>query len=106
MLEMKLKKYWSTENKIFIDSVRVQIIYFYNDIELDIDNIVKPILDAMVGLVYVDDARITDIIIRKRNLANFKLSNVTPLLAESIEREQEFLHIFVTASSEPEAIKL
>lgn len=100
------EKYWSTESKIFVDSVRVQIIYFYNDIALDIDNIVKPILDAIVGLVYVDDAQVTDITIRKRNFADFKLSNATSLLAESIKSEKEFLYVVVTAFSKPEAIKL
>ena len=33
----------------------VTIVYFYVATDLDLDNILKPILDAMVGVVYIDD---------------------------------------------------
>lgn len=93
------EKYWSPENTIFTDTVMVQIIYFYDDIALDIDNIVKPILDAIIGLVYVDDAQITDIIIKKRNLfANFETDQNTLLLAKNFRRENEFLHVAINPS--------
>jgi crossover junction endodeoxyribonuclease RusA len=35
---------------------------------MDIDNLPKPILDALKGLVYLDDTQITDVVCRKRNL--------------------------------------
>lgn len=93
------EKYWSKENTIFTDSVMVQIIYFYDDIALDIDNIIKPILDAIIGLVYIDDAQITDIIIKKRYLfANFETDQNTLLLAQNFKRENEFLHVLITMS--------
>jgi Holliday junction resolvase RusA-like endonuclease len=35
---------------------------------MDIDNIPKPISDALQGLVYLDDEQVTDVLCRKRNL--------------------------------------
>ena len=35
---------------------QLTLVYFCNDRPADIDNIIKPIQDALVGLVYVDDA--------------------------------------------------
>ena len=35
---------------------------------MDIDNLPKPISDALKGLVYLDDEQVTDIVCRKRNL--------------------------------------
>jgi Holliday junction resolvase RusA-like endonuclease len=46
--------------------VMVSITYFFDSVDFDIDNIPKPILDALNGLVYVDDRQITDLICRKR----------------------------------------
>ena len=56
-------------------------------------------MDAIIGLVYLDDDQITDIIVRKRNLfANFKTNNTSSVLAEGFKREKEFLYVVVTAS--------
>jgi hypothetical protein len=33
----------------------LQITYFYDSVLINVDNIVKPIQDALIGLVYVDD---------------------------------------------------
>ena len=33
------------------------ITHFYNDVEVDADNLPKPIIDALKGLVFLDDRR-------------------------------------------------
>lgn len=45
------------------------LIYLCGDDPVDIDNIIKPILDTLKGLVYDDDILITDIEARRRSLA-------------------------------------
>lgn len=45
------------------------LVYFYNKDPLDIDNIIKPIQDALVGIVYEDDALITDISAHRRHVS-------------------------------------
>ena len=51
------------------------------------DNIVKPILDSLKGLVYQDDSQITDLISRRRPLAGlFRIEVISPILAEALNR--------------------
>ena len=44
------------------------VTYFYDSVSMDVDNIPKPISDALKGLVYLSDEQVTDILCRKRNL--------------------------------------
>lgn len=83
----------------------LQVTYFYDSILIDVDNIIKPIQDAIIGLAYVDDGQITDVLIRKRDLSgNFKVNNMTPTLAEGFSRDLEFLHIVVTDAPDQEVL--
>lgn len=50
--------------------VMLSITYFFTDKQMDVDNIPKPISDALNGLAYFDDEQITDIICRKRYLGD------------------------------------
>ena len=65
----------------------------------DVDNIVKPILDALKELVYVDDRQITDLVSRRRALAGpYAVEPVSDVLAEGISLRREFLHIRIVAT--------
>ena len=50
------------------EPVMIAITHFYGGASMDVDNIPKPVLDALKGLVYVDDEQLTDITCRKRDL--------------------------------------
>ncbi len=68
----------------------------------DSDNIVKPIRDALNGLIYVDDYQITDFISRRRNLnGSFRVKGISPALAEGFSKGQEFLHIRIEPAPDP-----
>ena len=83
----------------------LQVTYFYNSVSLDVDNILKPIQDAIIGLAYVDDNQITDVLVRKRDLSNsFKIENVNSLLAEGFSRGNEFLHVVITDAPNQEVL--
>lgn len=83
----------------------LQVTYFYDAVAMDVDNIVKPIQDAIIGLAYVDDDQVTDILVRKRNLAgDFKVENVTSILAEGFARGSEFLYIAVIDAPDQEVL--
>lgn len=104
-VRQEAEKYWSSNQKIATGLVMLQITYFYDSVVMDVDNVVKPIQDAIVGLAYIDDNQITDIFIRKRNLSgNFKVENLTPVLAEGFARENEFLYILVTDAPDQEVL--
>jgi crossover junction endodeoxyribonuclease RusA len=76
--------------------IMVTITYFYDDVLVDVDNIPKPILDALKGLVYLDDHQVTDILCRKRNLnSNLRIENPTAVLAEGLSSGNQFLYIVI-----------
>lgn len=80
----------------------LQIIYFYN-INMDVDNIAKPIQDALIGLVYIDNRQVIDILVSKRNLfGNLKMNDGSAILTEGFTRENDFLYIAVASASEEE----
>ncbi len=72
---------------------------------MDVDNLPKPILDSLKGLVYLDDEQVTDILCRKRNLnSNLRLENPSSVLAEGFSRGNEFLYIIVEEAANQEVI--
>ncbi len=97
------EKYWSSEQTIATGVVMLQITYFYFSVAMDVDNIVKPIQDAMIGLAYDDDNQITDILVRKRRLSNsFDVENLSTVLLDSFARKTEFVYIFLTDAPDQE----
>jgi crossover junction endodeoxyribonuclease RusA len=86
--------------------IMLTIIYFYDAVEVDVDNILKPILDALKGLLYMDDNQIVDILCRKRNLnSNLRIENPSSMLVDRFSRGKEFLYIVVEQASDQEVIR-
>lgn len=105
IVRQEAEKYWSSGQPPATGLVMLKVTYFYDSVAMDVDNIVKPIQDAIIGLAYVDDEQITDVLVRKRDLSgNFKVENITPTLAEGFARGNEFLHIVVTTAPDQEVI--
>jgi crossover junction endodeoxyribonuclease RusA len=76
--------------------VCVTLIYLYDEVALDVDNIIKPIQDALVGLVFPDDSLVTDVIIRRRELrGTFDLTRVSSVLVEGFEYGNEFVYVWI-----------
>ena len=71
------EKHWGGEPP-FTGPVAVTITYFFGRVWFDVDNIPKPILDAMEGLVYANDRQIFDLLCRKRELdPNLRIRNAS-----------------------------
>jgi crossover junction endodeoxyribonuclease RusA len=104
-VRQEAEKYWSSEQKMAAGWVMLQITYFYDSVAMDVDNIVKPIQDAIIGLAYVDDDQVTDVLVRKRDLSgNFKIENMTSTLAEGFARGNEFLHVVAIDAPDQEVL--
>ena len=74
----------------------VIITYLYKGASLDVDNLPKPILDALKGLVYSDDAQVSDLLCRKRDLnGDLRIQNPSSVLLETLGHSERFLHIAV-----------
>jgi crossover junction endodeoxyribonuclease RusA len=83
--------------------IMLTITYFYDSISMDVDNLPKPISDALRGLVYLDDEQVTDVLCRKRNLnRDFRVENPSSVLADGLSRGNEFLYIVVAEAPDQE----
>lgn len=77
----------------------LSVTYYFDETAMDVDNIPKPISDALKGLVYVDDSQVNDLLCRRRDLsAGLRVVNPSPVLATGFDRGGEFLHIRVDSA--------
>ena len=68
------------------------------------DNVPKPILDALKGLVYLGDKQVIDVVCRRRNLHDDLLGvNVAPWLALRVDGVDPFLHVAIAPGRPSEA---
>jgi hypothetical protein len=83
----------------------LSVLYFFEGTAIDLDNVPKPISDALKGLVFIDDGQVTDLVCRKRDLgADLRVMNSSPVLAEGLMQGTEFLYIVVSAAPDPEVV--
>ncbi|WP_407306376.1 RusA family crossover junction endodeoxyribonuclease [Desulfosporosinus sp. SB140] len=92
--------YWPTGDAASKEQLVIRITYYFDTASPDVDNIVKPIQDALIGLVYEDDNQITDSISRKRDINGaYKIRGVSKVIAEGFCTGNDFLHIKVYEAS-------
>jgi crossover junction endodeoxyribonuclease RusA len=90
-------RYWSSTHVPANGPVCITLVYMYDEAALDVDNIIKPIQDALVGLAFPDDSLVTDVISRRRQLrGTFDLSRVSPVLIEGFAYGDEFVYVHVS----------
>lgn len=76
--------------------VKLDIVYFYSHGTVDIDNIIKPIQDALIGIAYDDDSRVVEVRAVRRDLAsNYVLSGPSAQLLAALVPGTDFVHISV-----------
>ena len=79
------------------EPVALRLLYLYDDIVLDVDNILKPILDALIGVLLEDDSAITDVEIRRRwRRASFTYNAISPIFAAGLSLDREFVHVVLS----------
>jgi crossover junction endodeoxyribonuclease RusA len=84
--------------------LRLTLVYLCDDSPADIDNIIKPIQDALVGVVYADDSLISDVDSHRRFLSDaIDLTNLPPLLIKGIRLGEECIYIRVCLAENLEA---
>ena len=75
-------------------AVAVTITYFYDSHPPDVDNIPKPVLDALKGIVYHDDGQVYDLLCRKRALsADVLIRNPSTTLLGALRGGRPLLHV-------------
>ena len=87
------------------EAVKITVVYYYDRIPLDADNFIKPVQDALAGVVYIDDGQVSDVTIRRTNLSgSFRVRGMSSILAEGFTTGQEFLYIRIEAA--PDHVEL
>ena len=100
-----IRQYWPAGERPVLEQVILTITSFHEGNSLDVDNIPKPILDALKGLVYIDDDQVTDLVCRKRNLNDdLRVVNSSSVLAEGFDRGNEFLYVVVEDAPNQEVV--
>jgi crossover junction endodeoxyribonuclease RusA len=77
------------------DPLAVTLFYFpAGEMEGDLDNIVKPILDALNRHIYMNDRQIDRIVVQKFELENvFEFGQPSATLVEALNRPKPILYI-------------
>jgi crossover junction endodeoxyribonuclease RusA len=99
------KKRWPNGESPLNQPVQVFVVYYYEGEALDVDNMIKPIQDALKGLIYEDDCVVTDNHPAKRDLnGSFRVKGMSPVLAEGFCSGNEFIHVKVLDAPDQEVL--
>lgn len=78
--------------------VSLSITYYYDGDAPDVDNIIKPIQDALIGIVYRDDSQVVHAqSSRTRIDGSFTIRGASAILLLAFSKQDPFVHIKVTA---------
>jgi Holliday junction resolvase RusA-like endonuclease len=88
------------DERVIQSEIAVVLVHFSFDQEerADVDNIAKPILDAMAGPVYSDDRQVTQVLVRRTSVGSRRsaiIDDPPPLLAAAFQRALESARDFV-----------
>lgn len=79
--------------------LHLTLVYFCIESPPDTDNIVKPIQDALVGLVFTDDSQIADVESHRRYLSGtFDLTRLPQLVLTGIAAQSECVYVKLSDS--------
>lgn len=93
------KKTWSGTSPYNSGDLHVTLVYLYDDAPVDVDNIIKPILDSLTGLIYDDDILVTDVESHRRSLTgSFEIAKYPDLLVRGILSGKECVYVKIEKS--------
>jgi len=96
VLDSARLKWPNTDSPLTEENLKLTVTYYYEDACPDVDNIIKPIQDALVNLVYNNDSQISDTRSKKRNINKpFRVKGMSQVLAQGFVLDKEFLHVKV-----------
>ncbi|MBE9209974.1 RusA family crossover junction endodeoxyribonuclease [Nostoc sp. LEGE 06077] len=93
------QKVWQGSSPIQNTNLQLTLVYLCSDYPPDTDNIIKPIQDALVGLVFEDDNLISDVESHRRFISNpIDFINLPLLLQQGVLIGQECVYVKVSES--------
>jgi hypothetical protein len=96
---------WPAGELPAVGPIRVNVTHVFVSVAVDLDNLAKPVLDALKGVVFQDDGQISDIRMRKRELGRImRIETPLPLLLDALDQGGEFLHVLVEEAPDQEVV--
>jgi crossover junction endodeoxyribonuclease RusA len=96
---------WPPQDQPVTGNIKIIVVYYHDGAALDTDNMLKPIQDALIGLIYNDDRQVTDITAGKRDInGSFRVRGLSSSLAEGFSSNNEFVHIRVEEAPNPQEL--
>lgn len=88
---------WPRGQRALSDELSVAIVYFHvGPADIDVDNMAKPILDALVGLVYWDDGVVSELVSRRTPLDEaVMIEDAYEELAEALRDAKDVVYVVV-----------
>ena len=78
-------------------------IYYFTDAKMegDIDNIIKPIVDSLNKIVYIDDSQVERIVVQKFEPGRlFSFQSPTPILSDALGETGPRVYLQIDVSSD------
>ena len=89
------------------ETVGIRVAYFYvEEAAAVLDNIVKPIQDALNGVAYDDDRQVKDLVASMRRKTEMeRITDMPPLLAAGLRGIIFFMYVAVVLTTEVEVLR-
>ena len=85
--------------------VQIHVTFYHDGAPLDVDNMLKPIQDALCGVAYQDDQQLTDTHGHLRDLnGRYRVRGMTPAQAHGFTSGGPFVHIRIELPSSAEEL--
>ena len=87
-------------------NVRLRVTWYAEKARIDVDNLKKPVQDALQGIAYYNDRQVTDSEGRRRNINDpFRVRYISAALALAFSNGRPFVHIEVWGNPNQERIR-
>ena len=93
------RKSWPSQEPSRDNQVAVEIRVFYTEIPPDVDNIIKPILDGLQQVAFIDDRQVWHVVSQRIALTT-TLEDPSTILTAALEKFDEVVQIKVSYQEE------
>ncbi|MEH2438913.1 MAG: RusA family crossover junction endodeoxyribonuclease [Nostoc sp.] len=98
-MRVEAQKLWKDRSVIKQGDLQLTLVYLCDDFPADTDNIIKPIQDALVGLVFEDDSLVSDVESHRRFMSDpIEIKSLPSLLQRAVITGQECVYVKVSES--------
>lgn len=94
-------KAWGGRGPMALVELRLSLVFLCESTPLDADNVIKPVQDALSGVVYEDDDQIADVDSHRRFFADaMDLTGLPDVLVSAILGGEECVYVRIEESGE------